>query len=77
MKTGKWMQTRKNNGQTNHGADKPLKCDTCGKPCKTEDCWNGANSANDPRPKRHNTQERETDLSAPQTTAKPADNQKH
>ena len=57
MKRDKWMQIRKNNGQTNSSAGKSLKCDTCGKPHKTEDCWNGANSANDPRPKRHNNPE--------------------
>ena len=58
MKRNKWTQTRKNNVPSNHSAGKPPKCDTCGKPHKTEDCWNGANAANDPRPKRHNTQER-------------------
>ena len=51
MKRDKWQQTRKNNGQTNYSTGKPPKCDTCGKTHKTEDCWNGANSANDPRPK--------------------------
>ena len=60
MEKHKWQQNRKNNRQTNNSAGKMLKCDTCGKPHKTEDCWNGANSANDPRPKRHNTQERKT-----------------
>ena len=77
LKRDKWLQTRKNNGQTNYSAGKPPKCDTCGKPHKTEDCWNGANSANDPRPKRHNTQERKTDTSVLQTTTKPADEQKN
>ena len=57
MKRDKWMQTKRNNGQTNSSSGKPLKCDTCGKPHKTENCWNGANAANDPRPKRHTTQE--------------------
>ena len=61
MKRDKWQQTRKNIGQTNNSAGKTPKCDTCGKPLKTEDCLNGANSANDPRFKRHNTQERKTD----------------
>ena len=54
MESDKWQPTRKN-GQTNKSAGKRLKCRTCGKPNKTEDCWNGANSANDQRPKRHNT----------------------
>ena len=76
LKRDKWQQTRKNNGQANYSAGKPPKCDTCGKPHKTEDCWNGANAANDPRPKRHNTQERKTDTSVQQTTTKPADEQK-
>ena len=53
LRKDKWQQTRKNNGQTKNSASTMLKCDTCGKPHKTEDCWNGANSANDPRLKRH------------------------
>ena len=69
MKRDKWMQIRKNNGQTNSSAGKSLKCDTCGKPHKTEDCWNGANSANDPRPKRHNNSESKRDVPAQPTTA--------
>ena len=32
-------------------APKP-KCDTCGKLHKTENCWDGANAANDPRKKK-------------------------
>ena len=69
MKRDKWMQTRKNNSQTNSSAGKPLKCETCGKPHKTEDCWNGANSANDPRPKRHNNPESKKDVPVQQTKA--------
>ena len=71
MKRNKWMQTRKNSGTSNHNAGKPPKSDTCGKLHKTEDCWNGANAANDPRPKRHNTQERKMDTSVPQPTNQP------
>ena len=40
LKRDKWLQTRKNNGQTNYSAGKPPKCDTCGKPHKMEGCWN-------------------------------------
>ena len=63
LKRDKRMQTRKNNGKTNYSAGKLPKSDTRGKPHKTENCWNGANSANDPRPKRHTTQERKPDTS--------------
>ena len=77
MKRDKWMQTRRNNGPSNHSAGKPPKCDTCGKPHKTEDCWNGANAANDPRPKRHNTQERKMDTSATQPMNQPEDESKN
>ena len=77
MRRDKWQQTRRNNGQTKNGAGTTLKCDTCGKPHKTEDCWKGANSANDPRPKRHFQQERKTDTSAQQTTAKFGDESKN
>ena len=69
MKKDKWQQIRKNNGQANNNAGKPPNCDTCGKPHKTGDCWNGANSANDPRPKRHITQEQKKDIPVQPTTA--------
>ena len=77
MKRDKWMQTRRNNGPSNHSAGKPPKCDTCGKPHKTEDCWNGTNAANDPRPKRHNTQERKMDTSATQPMNQQEDESKN
>ena len=68
MKRDKWMQTKRNNGQTKSNTGKPLKCDTCGKPHKTENCCNGANAANDLRPKRHTTQEQKRDTPAQMTT---------
>ena len=68
MKRDKWMQTKRNKGQTSSSSGKPLKCDTCGKPHKTENCWNGANAANDPRPKRHTTQEQKRDTPDQLTT---------
>ena len=77
MRRDKWQQTRRNNGQTKNSAGTTLKCDTCGKPHKEEDCWNGANSANDPRPKRHFQRERNTDTSAQQSTAKFGDESKN
>ena len=77
MKRDKWQQTRKNNGQSNNSAGKTLKCDTCGKPHKTEDCWNGAESANNPRVKRHNTQERKTDTSVQLATTITVDDPKN
>ena len=40
-----------NNGPKQTEAPKP-KCDTCGKLHKTENCWDGANVANDPRKKK-------------------------
>ena len=77
MKRDKWMQTKKNNAQTSSSSGKPLKCDTCGKPHKTENCWNGANAANDPRPKRHFQQERKQDNPAQQPTNQDADESKN
>ena len=68
MKRDKWMQTKRNNGQTSSSSGEPLKCDTCGKPHKTENCWNGANAANDPRPKRRTTQEQKRDTPDQMTT---------
>ena len=70
LRRDKWQQTRKNNGLTKNIACTTPKCDTCGKPHKTEDFWNGANSANDPRPKLHFQREKNTDSSAQQSTAK-------
>ena len=76
MKRDKLQQTRKNNGQTNNNARNTLKCNNCAKPHKTDDCWNGANSANDPRPKRYNQHERKTDNSTQPTTTKTVDESK-
>ena len=53
LKRDKWQETKRQNGQFNPNRPLKPKCDTCGKPHKTEDCLNGANAANDPRPKRH------------------------
>ena len=77
MKKDKSHQTRKNNGQKNNCAGNTFKCDTGGKPHETEDCWNGANSANDARPKRHNQQERKTDHPVQPTTTKLVDESKN
>ena len=72
------METdQKNDDQTNNSAGNPPKCDTCGKPLKTEDCWNGASAANDPRPERHNQQERKTDHPVQPKTSKPVDESKN
>ena len=77
MKRDKWQQTRKNSGRTNNNASNTLKYETCGKPHKTEVCWHGANSVNDPRHKRHNQQERKTDNSVQPTTFKTVDESKN
>ena len=61
VKRHKWQQFRINNGQTNCGTGNTLYCDTCGKLHKTENCLNGANAANDPRPRRRN--EKQTNFS--------------
>ena len=76
MRRDKWLQTRTHNGP-NKGAGSTLKCDTCGKPHKTEDCWNGAKAANNRRPKRHNQQERKTDNSVQPTTTQALDEPKN
>ena len=61
-------------GHTNSSAGK---CDTCGKPHKKDDCPRGANSANDPRPKSHNQQERRTDTLVQPKTTKDIDESKN
>ena len=60
LKRDKWQETRKQNGPINSVRPPRPKCATCGKQHSTEDCWVGANGANDPRPKRQ-----------PSTTPKP------
>ena len=77
MRRDKWQQTRRNNGQTKNSAGTTIKWHTCDKPHKTEDCWNGANSANDPRPKRLFQQESKTDTAAQQTIDKFRDESKN
>ena len=74
MRRDKGQQTRRNNEQTKNSTGTTVKCETCGKPHKTEDCWNRANSAIDPRPKQHFQQERN---SAQQSTAKFGDESKN
>ena len=76
MRRDKCLQTHKHNGPNNK-AGSTLKCDTCGKNHETEDCWNGANAANDQRPKRHNQMERQTDNPAQTATTKSLDESKN
>ena len=76
MKRDKRQQTQKHNGQTKSSAGSTLKCDTCGKPHKAEDCWNASNAANDPRPSRHFQLERKTDHTAQPVTTKPVEEPK-
>ena len=77
MKSDEWQQTRKNNDQNKSSAGNSLKCNICGKPHKTEDCWSGANSANDPRPKHNIQQENKTHTSVQPTTTKTTDESKN
>ena len=67
----------KKNGQTNNSEGNKFKCDTGGKPHKTEDCWNATNSANDPRPRRHNQQEQKIDNFVQPMTSKTDDESKN
>ena len=73
----KMTTDQKKYGKTKISAGKTLKCDTCGKPHTTEDCWDGANSGNDARPTRHIQQERKTDNSAQPTTTKSVEDSKY
>ena len=52
LRKDRYYETKAQNGiPTTNEPPKP-KCDTCGKLHKTENCWYGANAANDPRKKR-------------------------
>ena len=52
LRKKRYYETKAQNGATNTNDPPKPKCDTCGKH-KTENCWYGANAANDPRKKRH------------------------
>ena len=52
LRRERYYATRSGNSDTNQGEVSKIKCDTCGKTHKTENCWDGANVANDPRNKR-------------------------
>ena len=43
-----YANTKTNNKDSNQNKPLKPKCDTCGKMHKTENCWDGANAANDP-----------------------------
>ena len=49
----RYYETKAQNGVPKTIEPPKPKCDTCGKLHKTENCWYGANAANDPRKKRH------------------------
>ena len=53
LRKDRYYETKAQNGSTNTNDPPKPKCDTCGKLHKTENCWYGANAANDPRKKRH------------------------
>ena len=53
LRKERYYETKAQNGATNTNDPPKPKCDTCGKLHKTENCWYGANAANDPRKKRH------------------------
>ena len=47
----RYYATKTGTADTNQTEAPKPKCDTCGKTHKTENCWDGANAANDPRKK--------------------------
>ena len=53
LRKDRYYETKAQNGISNTNEPPKPKCDTCGKLHKTENCWYGANAANDPRKKRH------------------------
>ena len=53
LRKERYYETKAQNGATKTNDPPKPKCDTCGKLHKTENCWYGANAANDPRKKRH------------------------
>ena len=53
LRKDRYYETKAQNGVPKTIEPPKPKCDTCGKLHKTENCWYGANAANDPRKKRH------------------------
>ena len=53
LRKDRYYETKAQNCIPNTNEPSKPKCDTCGKLHKTENCWYGANAANDPRKKRH------------------------
>ena len=53
LRKDRYYETKAQNGIPNTNEPPKPKCDTSGKLHKTENCWYGANAANDPRKKRH------------------------
>ena len=47
-----YATTKTNTNDSNQDEAPKPKCDTCGKMHKTENCWDGANAANDPRKRK-------------------------
>ena len=54
LRKERYYATRTNTAETNQTEAPKPKCDTCGKMHKTENCWDGANAANDQRKKSVN-----------------------
>ena len=48
----RYYTTKTNNTEPKQTEAPKPKCDTCGEMHKTENCWDGANAANDPRKKK-------------------------
>ena len=48
----RYYEKKVRSNELNTNDHRKPKCDTCGKMHKTENCWDGANAANDPRRKR-------------------------
>ena len=53
LRKDRYYETKAQNGIPNTNEPPKPECDTCEKLHKTENCWYGANAANDPRKKRH------------------------
>ena len=52
LRKERYYATKTSTAESKHTEAQKPKCDTCGKLHKTENCWDGANAANDPRKKK-------------------------
>ena len=58
VRKDRYYEIKSQNGVPNTTEPTKPKCDTCGNTHESENCWNGANAASDPRKRRHQSSDK-------------------